>query len=221
MTVINIALTEDGVFVVADTLVGVSGNRPGFFTSKIHVMPHLNALVCGSGSLDLTLDWCRDLLGSLHAPHIGMLDEFVPPRLRYLYDHRPEDGRQAHASTIYHLGFDDAEDRFVGFAYRSRNRFVSERLQYGTLTQPGYGGGHRLSVFPDDFVEVSRKQRIIQDEQSCDPRVFIGGHIIACRMQREHKDGEPPAITTTLTRAFQFEDYEQTFLDCAGSLANP
>lgn len=220
MTVINFALAEDGVFVVADTLVTTEAFQPGFFTSKVHPVPHLNALICGTGSLGFILDWSRDVLGGMLAMDMAHLDEFAPARLRAIHAARPEEERRALTSTIYHLGFDDQEDRFVGFAYRSTADFASERLEYGTRIKPGYDTPRELRIFPDDFVEMCRDQRSLQDQIEPEERIFIGGHITAYMLQVQRMEGRPPSVMTTITRPFEFEDFGQAYIGCLNNLAD-
>lgn len=214
MTVLNFALMEDGVYVVADTLVTTSDFRAAFFTSKVHPVPHMNGLICGTGSLGLILGWSRQVLGGMLAMDVGHLDEFTPEALRALHAERPEEERAAGTTTIYHLGFDDIENRFVGFAYRSTDDFASERLAYGTRTKPGHESTRPLSAFPDDFVQACREQRAVQDELPPGDRVFIGGHVTAYMLQVHREPGSPPAVTTTITRPFEFEDFETAYHDC-------
>ncbi|WP_267388702.1 hypothetical protein [Sphingomonas sp. GC_Shp_3] len=218
MTVINFALQPDGVFVVADTLVTNDRFEPCFFTSKVLTVPHLNALVCGTGNLGFILDWSRHLLGGMLAADVAHLDEFAPDSLRTLHAGRPAGERETLTSTIYHLGFDEQEERFVGFAYRSTADFASERLEYGVRTKPGYSGNLLMQRFPDDFVEVCRAQRIEQDQLLPEDRVFIGGHVVAYMMQVSRTDDKPPTVVTTVTRPFEFEDIDRVFYDCTASL---
>lgn len=215
----NFALLPDGVFVAADTLVTDQSFKPSFFTSKVHLMPHLNGLICGTGNLNFILDWTRHILGGMLAFDIAHLDEFTPDSLRSLYAARPSQEREQMTSTIYQIGFDEGEDRFVGFAYRSTADFESERLDYGTRTKPGYQGSLPMTGFPDDFVEVCRAQRFEQDTLPASERVFIGGHIVAYMMQVHRADGRPPTIATAITRPFEFEDFEQAYYECTTSLA--
>ncbi|WP_374597888.1 hypothetical protein [Sphingosinicella sp.] len=219
MTVINFALLPDGVFVVADTLVTNHMFEPSFFTSKVHVVPHLNALVCGTGDLGFILDWSRYLLGAMLAVDVTHLDEFAQDSMRSLHAGRTAAERDALTSTIYHLGFNEQEDRFVGFAYRSTADFASERLDYGVRTKPGYSGELPMERFPDDFVEVCRAQRAEQDRLPPDERVFIGGHVVAYMMQVDRTDGRSLSVVTTVTRPFEFEDLDKAYYDCTASLA--
>lgn len=219
MTVINFALLPDGVFVVTDTLVTNERFKPAFFTSKVHPVPHLNGLICGTGSLGFILNWSHLVLGGMLARDIAHLDEFTPASLRALQANRPELERETMTSTVYHLGFDEREDRFVGFAYRSSADFESERLEYGTRTKPGYVGDLPLMGFPDDFVEVCRAQRLEQDALPPEERVFIGGHVVAYMMQVHRMDGQQPSVATTITRPFEFEDIEKAYYECTTGLA--
>ena len=218
MTVLNFALLPDGVFVITDTLVTNDRFEASFFTSKVHVVPHLNGLVCGTGNLGLILDWSRFLLGEMLAVDVTHLDEFAPDALRSIHTGRPTAERDTITSTIYHLGFDERADQFVGFAYRSTADFASEPLDYGVRTKPGYTGNLPMTQFPDDFVEVCRAQRVEQDLLAEEERVFIGGHLVAYMMQRESAVGRPPIVTTTVTRPFEFEDFNEAYHDSTTSL---
>lgn len=221
MTALNFALADDGVFVVADTLVTTETFQPGFFTSKVHPVPHLNGLICGTGSLGFILDWSRNVLEGMLAIDIAHLDQFAPARLRAIHAGRPEKERRFLTSTIYHLGFDDQEDRFVGFAYRSTADFESERLENGTRIKPAYEAPRQIQTFPDDFVEVCREQRTLQDQIEPEERVFIGGHVTAYMLQAHRADGRPPSVVTTISRPFEFEDFGQAYMACLDGLAGP
>ncbi|NML13255.1 hypothetical protein HHL08_24585 [Sphingobium sp. AR-3-1] len=213
----NFALFPDGVYVLADTLVTTDQFEPGFFTSKVHPVPHLNGLICGTGNLAFILDWSRHVLGRMLAVDMGHLNDFASDSLRTLYAARPAAERKAMTSTIYHLGFDDQENQFVGFAYRSTADFESERLEPGIRTKPPYIGALPLTGFPNDFVEVCRAQRVEQDAIIPAERVFIGGHLTAYMMQVDRMENGAVAVVTTITRPFEFEDFETMYLVCAST----
>ena len=215
----NIALYPDGVYVIAESLVTNERYERGFFTSKVHPVPHLDGLICGTGNLGFILDWSRLVLGGMLALDIIHLDESTPENLRALYSALPEAEREGINSTIYQLGFDDQEGQFVGFAYRSTHGFESEGLEYGVRTKPGYAGALPLVGFPDDFVEVCRAQRLEQDVVAPEERVFIGGHLIAYMLQAHRVEGGPASVATTITRPFEFEDFEIAYLECTSALA--
>lgn len=220
MTVINFHIAEHAVFIVADTLVTWPTYQPAFFTTKVHPVPHWNGLICGTGSLGLITDWLHRALGGMLAVDLIHLDEFAPAALRDLHAERGEQEAQACTTTIYHFGYDRADDAFKGYAYRSTNRFESELLGYGTYTKPGIDlGSRRVEQFPNDFVAVCRDQRTQQDALAAEDRVFIGGQIVAWMMERVEIEGVGPTVRTTITPAFEFEDIESALAICIGSLA--
>jgi hypothetical protein len=218
MTALNFSLQEDGVYAVADTLVTSDRFAPAFFTSKILPVPHLNGLICGTGSLEFILEWWRQVLGGMLATDLSHLDEFAPDSLRTIWAD-PAVPKLTATSTIYHLGFDDREDRFVGYAYRSTDDFRSEPLEYGTRMKPAFEGAGQIATFPDDFVEVCRQQRAYQDGIPPEDRVFVGGHVVAYMQQVQRREGVPPSVITTITRPFEFEDFGSAYLECTDGLA--
>lgn len=219
MTVINFHIAEHGVFIVADTLVTGPTYQPAFFTTKVHPVPHWNGLICGTGSLGLITDWLHRALGGMLAVDIIHLDEFAPAALRDLHAARGSDEAEACTTTIYHFGYDRADDAFKGYAYRSLNGFESEALRYGTYTKPGIKLDSRaIERFPDDFIAVCRDQRIEQDALAMDERVFIGGQIIAWMMERVEVEGIGPTVRTNIVPAFEFEDIELAFAICIDGL---
>lgn len=214
MTALNFHLAEEAVFIVTDTLVTGDDYGPKFFTTKVHVVPHWNGIICGTGSLGFILDWLKHSLGGALAVDLADLDEFATDSLRVLYAARPEEEREKTTSTIYHFGLDESDEMFKGFAYRSTNDFISEPLLYGTHTKPAFELSDReVKGFPDDFVEVCRDQRKAQDQIAKEERVFIGGHVVAYCMQKVISM-EEVSVLTTIARPFAFEDLNDDYLTC-------
>lgn len=222
MTAINFHLAEHAVFIVADTLVTGPTYQPAFFTAKVHPVPHWNGVICGTGSLGLITDWLHRALGGMLAVDLIHLNEFAPASLRDLHTLRGEQEAEACTTTIYHFGYDRADDAFKGYAYRSTNGFESELLEHGTYTKPGIDlGSRRVEQFPNDFVAVCRDQRDEQDALPKEDRVFIGGQIIAWMMERVEIEGVGPTVRTTIVPAFEFDDIETALAVCVDRLSAP
>ena len=50
MTVLNFLLTDEAVYLLTDTVLSDPDDlSPVTFTTKIHALPHLQALICGTG----------------------------------------------------------------------------------------------------------------------------------------------------------------------------
>lgn len=217
MTVLNFAITPDGIFVLMDSLV-TQDDEPAFFTSKAMPVPHLNGIICGTGLQKVFHLWSLRVLGGMVAFDLPDLDQFATDSLRDVWSELPEEERQAGTSTIYHFGYDSASDEFLGYAYRSTNDFESEQLMHGVATKPPYAGDLPMGGFPDDFVEVCRTQRIEQQSVALGERVHIGGQLAAYMMLRNHREGKAPSVAITIETAFEFEDYEDMFASCVERL---
>lgn len=218
MTALNFVLSEDAVYVVADTLVTLE-HEPAYFTTKVFTVPHWNGLICGRGSHGLILDWVMQAFGSTLALDLVHTDEFAPQIMRDLFDNRPEEEQANCTTSIYHLGFDTAQDRFVGFAYRSRDDFVSEPLEYGFHQKPGIGIEMEMREFPKDFVAHMRQQREEQDALPPEERAFIGGQILSWMLQRVQQEDGPSLVRTTILPAFEWDDYGEAYIECLDGLA--
>jgi hypothetical protein len=219
VTALNFWLNESHVFVVADTLVTNQSFMPAFFTTKVFAVPHWNGLICGTGSLGFILDWHRQVLGGMLATDIRHLHEFAPASLKQLYASQPENFRADSTTTIYHFGLDEAEDQFVGFAYRSTHDFVGERLGYGLSIKPGFDIGARMiEEFPRDFVKLCLEQRQAQEALPVEERVFIGGHVTAFMLELHKQASKPSDVTTTISRPYQFEDFGENYGACVDGL---
>jgi hypothetical protein len=215
MTVLNFAITQDGVFVVMDTLV-TCDNGPAFFTSKATPVPHLNGLICGTGFQRFFHLWSLRVLGGIVSLDISHLDQYATENLREVWDELPDEQRRAGTSTIYHFGYDRCDDEFVGYAYRSTNDFESEQLPCGIATKPPYLGNLPLVGFPDDFVEVCRAQRTEQDQIASEDRVYMGGQVTAYTMQRnQRREG---TVWYGIETAHEFEDFDEMYVACLDNL---
>ena len=205
MTALNFAITDDGIFLATDSLVTHEG-QPLMFTTKVLTVPHLDGLICATGSIVLFHRWALNVLREASSGMMSYLDHDTPEELNSIWAGMSEDERGSGTGTIYHFGYDRDFDRFEGFAYRSSNNFESEPLAHNIYTKPPMAGQFSITSFPDDFVETCRGQKMEQDKLPADKRVHIGGHVIAYTLQRNSREGQPTTTFTTVQTAFEFED---------------
>ncbi|MFC0204478.1 hypothetical protein ACFFJC_09355 [Novosphingobium soli] len=220
MTALNFVLSEQAVYVVADTLVTYE-HEPAYFTTKVFAVPHWNGLICGRGSHGLILDWVMRAFGSTLAVDLAQVDAFAPDIMRDIHCSRPEEEQINCTTSIYHLAFDPVQDRFVGFAYRSTNDFNSEPLEYGIHLKPATQTDVPLGVFPDDFVSLMKQQRKEQDELPNETRCFIGGQVLSWMLERVEQSDGPARVRTTILPAFEWDDFGDSYVRCLDGLAAP
>src|SRR5262245_19535677 len=116
MTVLNYLLTDEAVYVLTDTLLSDPDDlSPVAFTAKIHVLPHLQALICGTGHAQAIVEWVATVNLALVVRDVTHLDQLAPTELRKLFARHPKAGagERELTTTLYHFGFDDRAGRFV------------------------------------------------------------------------------------------------------------
>lgn len=187
------------VIIAMDTLAmaGDTG-KPYFFTTKFYPLPHLQGVMFATGVGDLATKWFVRLERFL-ARDLHHLDQYVTPSLQAIG--REFNLSEAQTTTVYHVGYSEAESRYVGFAYRSTESFKSERLEYGLRTKPGVPDAS-VQSFPDDFVRLMEVQRTNDSALPVSERVFIGGDIQALVLQSK---------TMTVQTIHRFDDYESLY----------
>lgn len=193
------------VIVATDTLaVGADTEEPCYFSSRAYPLPHLNGIMCITGVDEFGTDWFR-AIRRLITRDLHHADNFIVPMLRELggqYSLGPDC-----TSTVYHLGYSQAEQQFVGYAYRSTNGFASERLQYGFSHKPGVPGA-KLESYPDDIISLMEAQRRGEIAKPAEDRVHIGGDVL-CYVLTDR--------SMTIQSVHRFEDYGFDYeLMCAG-----
>ncbi|MEM5432817.1 hypothetical protein [Cupriavidus oxalaticus] len=209
MTAAIFNIGPEQVIIAMDTLAmsGDTGN-PYFFTTKLYPLPHLQGVMFATGIGDLATKWFVKLERFL-ARDIHHLDQYVTPPLQELG--MEFNLSEAQTTTIYHIGYSEAESRYVGFAYRSTNSFRSERLEYGLRTKPGIPDAS-VNSFPSDFIRLMEAQRTNDAAVPLSERVFIGGEIQALILANR---------SMTIQTIHRFSDYEALFQRmCDGLPAN-
>jgi hypothetical protein len=116
LTALNYILARDRIVVSTDTLRSSGEGEPHGFVSKILPLPHLHGVVCGTGSLDLLVDWYAFVQRRVGALDMRDLDDLAARQLPALAVKYPR-------ATIYHFGLDAmarrSEDRRKGPCLRN------------------------------------------------------------------------------------------------------
>jgi len=216
MTVLHYVLEEQAVYLLTDTVVSDPATmRPMAFTSKVFSAPHWQGVMTGTGICPFVVEWAFTSMSTILARDFVHLDEYAPKALRRLYPKYQKMAGPAATSTVYHFGFNEDEGRFVGFAYRSANKFVSERLPYaiGLKPDPEYGPEEavELNAFPADFISVAQRQKTRDEAKPINERVGVGGKLIAYYLNRfEDQDGAL-RVRTSMHECYDFPDYGRAY----------
>jgi len=177
LTALNFAIQPDQILFTMDTLSidGVS-RKPSIYVTKYVVLPHLQTIVTGTGHGTLVSDWLEKSRSGVIAQDIDHLDQYTPSILKQISINYPE--LNEITSTIYHFGFSEEKNRFLGYAYRSTENWKSEELLDGIRVKPAteYTFGENVQL-PNDFIELMKKQRKEDLELPLKERIGIGGDI--------------------------------------------
>lgn len=191
MTAFNFLLQPDFITIVSDTLNCVGPqNRPYLYNSKLHVVPHLHAIVGGTGQGLFHLECHKALMMRLIVRDIVDADPDVPELFRELWQNHcelcsrnGEDISKAKA-TMYHFGWVETEKRMVAFEYKSGSNFRSERIADGCWLHPNTVT-EIIVRQPVDLVQITLKQKEIDDALPTEKRAGIGGDIHLIQMTKD------------------------------------
>ncbi len=219
MTVLDFHMQEDAIYLITDTMVSEAQSmEPIHFTTKVFPVPHWEGLICGTGIMQFINSWFHTAVSNVLATDVVMLDEFTPDQLQELWTHGYIENEGNYSSTIYHLGFDRAENRFVGYAYRSTDDFISEKLEYGTRTKPNpeNADNFELTNFPKDFIELAESQKLEDESKPISERVGVGGSVIAYRLWRQELEDGQILVNTLIWKCHEFSDAAKAYqMACA------
>jgi hypothetical protein len=181
VTALMFVLSPDSVVIGTDTLAVLPTDKsPHKYASKVFMLPHLGAVICGTGVFQLPLDWYMDIQSSVLARDMDFMNEIAPERLRSIWSRIGADG----TSTVYHFGYSPHDGAYVGYAFRSTNDFARERLEYGIGIKPALDElimvAREMAEEPDIHamvVSLIESARALDDDLPVDDRVGIGGEI--------------------------------------------
>ena len=183
MTAFNFLISPDMATVVTDTLNTVGPEqRPYLFSTKVHVLTHLHAVMGGKGR-GLFLEECyRKISLGFIARDVADVDNMVSEVYRRLWVEQlaneegdDEPNPLPPSATVYHIGWVESERRMVGFEYSSADNFESHRIEDGAWLHP-----NTVDIMirdPSDFVKITIKQKEIDDKLPAGKRAGIGGDI--------------------------------------------
>lgn len=216
MTALNFILDPECIIVATDALKSdASDKSPMSYCSKVFALPHLDAILVGTGMVTVIQEWANCVQMDILARNMIELDRLTPERLRYLY----EDAAMLYADpkvTIYHFGYDPGEECYAGYAYRSTNDFLSERLPYGLGVKPNVLPMEEIEqyshAYPDLqelLIQLMIEQRQRDEVVAYDERVGIGGQIYQWQLANHSIHVVP---------VFSFLDYKHMFNDMRAKL---
>lgn len=184
MTALNFCLTENRLLLSMDTLVSdnETDKKPLLFTTKTFILPHMNCLICGVGTLDVVFEWYEFVARKVVAEGILSLDSVAQ---RYLYSNIPDNLKNAYC-TIYQFGINEIDGKMDGFVYRHENNYISKKLEHAVYTRPEIPNDIDIK-FTDVyqyFSDIMKYQKKINDSSLKDDRIYIGGTIQILEMTK-------------------------------------
>jgi len=217
MSALDFILTEKSIIVATDTLTRDVDGGVFTFVTKVFPLPHLKSVICGTGSLDLLIDWFVFVQKQVIGKDIYIINKLAPVELSKIYSRYKDKLGSKNTSTIYHFGYSINEEKFVGFAYRSSNNFISEKLPYGTGLKPY---GKEIEEFAikqvnekgiKGIIEIMKKQKNIDDNKELKESVGIGGAIHILLLTKEMQ---------FIWECYTFSDYNDMFNEGIKNLQN-
>ena len=136
MTALIYLFKNDVVCLAMDSLSVDENKCPLKYVSKFYLLPHLQCVICGTGILSLVIKWFEFIQNSMVFKNVEDLNTHVQGHLKKISDELNIPINKS--STIYHFGVNKANNKIVGFAYRSKNSYESERLIYSMGIKPSF-----------------------------------------------------------------------------------
>lgn len=208
MTALIYAVTDTQILLASDTLMRSDDGEPARYVSKILLLPHLRGAVCARGSAGLLLRWYLVLQEAAVIPDLAWMannaERYLPTIANELK--LPEDI----GTTIFHFGWDEHQQRFVGHSFARKERFrARETRRNEWVVLPGYDEAmtdaeELLSKSDaDGIAELMRRQRAADEGilVSTD-RAGIGGEV--------HVVSLTPGKALQFM-AYRFDDYHELF----------
>lgn len=200
MTAFNFIFDENQVIICMDTLSLNERRKPFKFVSKMFTIPHLRSVICGTGNLDLILEWVNRVQRNVVASDIVFLNSIATKSLQELNSKYPKEV----TSTIYQFGYSMLEEKLLGSVYRSNMDFQKEDYPYCSAIKPQVDFDLyeevQSSSLDEALIKLVSKQKT-EDEKSTEP-VGIGGDIHRLYMNKN---------TYHLDIIHRFSDHEQCY----------
>lgn len=177
MTALNFVIQENQICIALDTLsLEADDHEPFAYMTKFILLPHLKTIVTGTGLGIFVSEWMAQARSNVLAKDTEHLNQYTPNSLRKLASQCPP--LIDRTATIYHFGYSEIREKFIGYAYRSTNNWISEELQYGIGMKPviDYTFSNNLEL-PKEFIALMTKQREEDLNLPVSDRLGIGGEI--------------------------------------------
>lgn len=209
MTALIYALQPDQVCLAMDTLVVSADDKtPLLFQTKFAVLPHLQMVIAGTGLAAMVTQWFQFVNGNIVARDVDHVDLYAPGALRRAEAECP--GTDLTTTTLYHFGYSQEQQRYVGYAYRSAKNWASEKLPYALGVKPPVPVSPTDDIqFPQFLVDVMREQRRADQSLPSSERVGIGGEVSFVVMRDQ---------SVTVAPVHRFESYETELQQMAAKL---
>lgn len=210
MSLLMFRLDVPQIAIVTDTLATTPAGNPHLFVSKVSIVPHLDMVVAFTGLAVIGERWAEKLRTAILARDMDMVNLHAPSALREIEQAAIiEFGALPSTTTIYHLGYSTALDGYSGYAYRSENRFVSERMDPGFRIKPQPLSLPEAPSTFEEMIALGIQVRAEQDADDSANRVFIGGEFVLTLMEKR-------SILTQ--KIHRFNDFDNQWLEMNAAL---
>jgi hypothetical protein len=114
-------------------------------------------------------------------------------------------------ATIYLFGYNEAIQKFEGYAYRKENNYVSEKINYGIGLRPPLDNDvlDKLANDEEDrinpykgFIEIMKAQKKGKATEAPSEKIHIGGDIHLFSMTKD---------SYSYQKIYRFEDYDAMY----------
>lgn len=189
--------------ILTDTLATID-HVPYRYMSKSFIVPHLDLVIAVTGIGNLCGLWHSVINENMLCLNIDMLDRHAPEAIRNIWaDLMSDDKLSGQTSTVYHFGISEESGDCVGYAYRSTNDFVSERLPEGGVgIKPQPVGTWEAPDNLPGFIELACRVRKEQDALPISERIDIGGALRVIVIANR---------TIATSEIYRFDDFEQVW----------
>jgi hypothetical protein len=183
MSALIFHFSEEEIILAMDTLATTPDGMPLLFSTKFQVLPHMRAVICGTGIGGIADRWALAVNTRMRALDVLHLDTHTPEGLREIAAAcAKEYGDLKQTTTVYQLGFPADGSPPIGFAYRSYNNFESEPLTRNAVHLKPEADVPPGTTLPADFSRIMFAQRAEQETRPKERRIYIGGDILVCHM---------------------------------------
>ena len=216
-TALNAVVRPDLITVVTDTLaVDLHARTPTKFSSKVLLLPHLQGVVCGTGSFNLLMDWFRIVEQQIVARDLPHAGRYAPPLLRQLASalvstHKTPD---AGMGVVYHFGVCSRTNSCRAFGFDSERAFEPREYTDCLILRPAFDSLPPPPTGDEDarhwFIRMVDAQRALAVGNETTRTYGIGGELHLTTI------GKHGLSVQTIHR---FDDYESDYAAMLAGMA--